>query len=647
MATQPCQVSESETPLRIEMLGGLRVRCSGQTITRFRTQKAGALLAYLAYFRERAHSREVLIDLLWSEADLDTGRHNLSMALSFLRQALDPLLAPLSSSPEDSFLVADRQVVGLNSAIASTDVADFERGLRLAGKAQGEECRECLAAAVNLYTGELLPGHYEDWIFPEQQRLDELYFQATHQLLTHLQAVGDLEGALEIAHRALSANRLREEAYQEVIRLYAAAGQPAAALRHYRELERILKEELDTAPSPTTLALIARLHSAPASQEQQLSSVPLSPANAAVIVATRESVLPPGQEMLPRSEQLEPVGGAVPLGSKFYITRATDSEFRAALARGDSILVMKGPRQVGKTSLLARGLQQAREAGAQVVLSNFQVLSAADLESSEALLLALAEMLADQLDREETPGQNWNPQISPNLNFQRYLRRRILSTLSTPLVWAMDEADRIFSCAFASEVFGLFRTFHDERVFEPGGPWSRLTLAIVCSTEAHLFIADPNQSPFNVGTRLTLEDFTLEQVADLNRRYGMPIPDDAGLTRYHRLVGGHPYLTRCGLHAMVAHGTSLVALEVRATGEDWIFGQHLRRIRSLLNHDTELRQAVKQVVMDGPGLSAAISEAAFYRLRSAGILSGDAPEDARPRCELYAAYLRRHFASDV
>ena len=52
---------------------------------------------------------------------------------------------------------------------------------------------------------------------------------------------------------------------------------------------------------------------------------------------------------------LEPVGGAVPLDSEFYIERGADAEFHEAIARGDSIVLVKGARQVGKTSLLARG----------------------------------------------------------------------------------------------------------------------------------------------------------------------------------------------------------------------------------------------------------------------------------------------------
>src|SRR5262245_3048137 len=225
--------------------------------------------------------------------------------------------------------------------------------------------------------------------------------------------------------------------------------------------------------------------------------------------------------------RLEPVGGAVPLDSEFYIVRPADEEFRAAIARGDSIVLVKGARQVGKTSLLARGLQQARQAGAKVVLTDFQNLSAAYLESIEKLMLALAKSFADQLDLDVYPNQIWDADLSPGINLERYLRRGVLQQTAAPIVWGLDEVDRLFTCDFGSEVFGLFRSWHNKRALDPEGPWRRLTLAIAYATEAHLFITDLNQSPFNVGTRLALEDFGFEQVAELNRRYGSPLGDQA------------------------------------------------------------------------------------------------------------------------
>ena len=73
--------------------------------------------------------------------------------------------------------------------------------------------------------------------------------------------------------------------------------------------------------------------------------------------------------------RLEAEGGAVPLQSRFYVERETDGQFRTAIARRDSIVLVKGARQIGKTSLLARGLDEARQSGAKVVLTDFQTLS--------------------------------------------------------------------------------------------------------------------------------------------------------------------------------------------------------------------------------------------------------------------------------
>jgi serine/threonine protein kinase len=334
--------------------------------------------------------------------------------------------------------------------------------------------------------------------------------------------------------------------------------------------------------------------------------------------------------------RLEPVGGAMPLDSKFYILRGADEEFRAAIARQDSIVLIKGARQVGKTSLLARGLQQARAAGAKVVLTDLQKLNASDLASAEAFYLALADLIADQLGLDVAPDAVWNARRGPSINFERYIRREALGKISTPLAWGLDEVDRLFTCSFGSEVFGLFRSWHNERSLDPAGPWQRLTMAIAYATEAHLFITDMNQSPFNVGTRLTLEDFTCSQVADLNERYGSPLKDEAEVARYYKLVNGHPYLARCGLQEMVVRRRDLAALEAIADREDGPFGDHLRRIIASLEQDPALREVARGILQ-----GQTCPTEGFYRLRSAGLFAGDSARDVRPRCQLYATYLEK------
>ena len=52
-----------DTLWRIQLLGGLRAEGPERVITRFRTQKTAALLAYLAFYRDSSHPRDVLIEI--------------------------------------------------------------------------------------------------------------------------------------------------------------------------------------------------------------------------------------------------------------------------------------------------------------------------------------------------------------------------------------------------------------------------------------------------------------------------------------------------------------------------------------------------------------------------------------------------------
>jgi hypothetical protein len=259
------------------------------------------------------------------------------------------------------------------------------------------------------------------------------------------------------------------------------------------------------------------------------------------------------------------------------------------------------------------------------------------LESREALYRTLMGELADQLDLDVPPEQVWNASRAANTNLDRYLRREILGSLERPLVWTLDEVDRLFACEFRNEVFALFRSWHDRRAMDPTGSWSRLTLALSYTTEAHLFITDLNQSPFNVGTRLSLEDFTPAQVADLNARYGGPLKSDAQVDRFHSLVGGHPYLVRRGLDAMVAAGLDIDRVEAEADREDGIYGSHLHQLYRSVVQDPDLTDLLR-AVLRGNVLS---SEVGFYRLFSAGILAAGFDHQPRLRCHVYETYLAR------
>src|SRR5262249_24033845 len=79
------------------------------------------------------------------------------------------------------------------------------------------------------------------------------------RLIALLEESGDFQSALGHARHAVRAEPLREEAHERLMRLLVAVGQPGAALRQYKEWERLLVEQLSMEPSASLRALAREL----------------------------------------------------------------------------------------------------------------------------------------------------------------------------------------------------------------------------------------------------------------------------------------------------------------------------------------------------------------------------------------------------
>jgi DNA-binding SARP family transcriptional activator len=239
---------------RIDLLGELRVSGQDRAITRFRTRKAAALLAYLAYYGDRAHSRLPLAEMLWPERELDSAPANLRVALSSLHRQLEP-----PGVPAGTVLIADRafRAAQPGGGGHGRKRASSRRCRPPCGPRTGRNGSATLLPRSPPDLGELLPGLLEPWVLPERQRLAEAFHRAASLLIRDLEAEGDLPGALEIARRAASTDPLREGSHQLLIRLLLAAGREDAALAAYHDLEQLLAAELGTTPLAEIQALLA------------------------------------------------------------------------------------------------------------------------------------------------------------------------------------------------------------------------------------------------------------------------------------------------------------------------------------------------------------------------------------------------------
>lgn len=337
-----------------------------------------------------------------------------------------------------------------------------------------------------------------------------------------------------------------------------------------------------------------------------------------------------------QSIAIETTVGAIPPSSRFYCVRDADKEFHTAIARRDATILLSGSRQVGKSSLLVRGVKQGMQDGARVVVTDFQSLDEESLQTKLGLFQALAGQLYDTLSPAIPPEEHWNARRADNDNFSSYLKNIILPADQPPLIWFMDEVDRLFDCEYRNNVFGLFRSWHNARsVPGPNNPFTRLMLVMSYSTEARLFITNLNQSPFNVGTKIELKDFTRQQVQDLCLRHNLEL-SAADLDRLMALVGGHPYLVRQCLYECTVKQHKIGDLERAAHSELGLFHSHLERIYAPVAGEGGLRIALIALLNGASGMA----WESFVRLRAGGIVVGS-PAAAHMRCGLYDAFFRR------
>ena len=225
---------------------------------RFPSKRAKDLLSYLLLNRDTLHPRYHLAGLFWSDLDDRQARRSLNTALWRLNQVLaEP------GRRDHPYLRVDAETIGFNTASDfRLDVAEFESYCMLArevGDQSAEKQANLYRRAVGLYGGNLLVDCYEDWCGMERERLAHLHHVALSHLVSFHWGRSEYEEAIDYGLQTLALDALREESHRDLIGLYLASGQPAAALRQYRTCEETLHRELAVDPLPETQALLPRI----------------------------------------------------------------------------------------------------------------------------------------------------------------------------------------------------------------------------------------------------------------------------------------------------------------------------------------------------------------------------------------------------
>lgn len=337
----------------------------------------------------------------------------------------------------------------------------------------------------------------------------------------------------------------------------------------------------------------------------------------------------------PRVLEIAMERGAMRGDSPFYVRRPADDEMGLQLKRRGSTTIVKGARQMGKSSLLVRAAAQASSLECKVCYIDFQRMDEVRLADLDGLLLYLMSRLARDLNTPRKPKEFWDENLGPKDSATEFIEYAVLADTEKLVVLLLDEADRVFKCGYRNDFFALLRFWTNRRATSPH--WERFNLVVAHATDPVLWIDDINQSPFNVGHPVVLGDFDTSQFRDLSRRYGVAL-SDAESGRLQHLIGGHPYLTRQSLFLLATAKITLEELERAATRLDGPFSDHLRRLTGILAQREPLRRATLQILQG----KSCEDEHSFQRLFTAGLVVGESRQEARMRCGLYEHFFRTH-----
>lgn len=344
----------------------------------------------------------------------------------------------------------------------------------------------------------------------------------------------------------------------------------------------------------------------------------------------------PPQQQQQQQFQLEEPEGQIELGSHFYIQRPPiEKDCLATMLRAGSLIRIKAPRQMGKSSLLSRTLAFAKHKGYQVAHLYFQQADSAIFDDLDLFLQWFCASIASELDLDDNLEPYWQGVLGSKNKCTKYFQRYLLTATEYPLVLGLDEVDLIFQYPkIASDFFGLLRAWHEKAKNED--VWKKLRLVIVHSKEVYIPL-NINQSPFNVGLPIELPELNLSQIADLVLRHQLDW-QPTQVKQLMLLTGGHPYLVRQALYQIARGRMNWDTLLQLAPTEGGIYGDHLRRQLGNLKEDPELLEAYKELVQSDRPLQ--LDSQISFKLRSIGLVKF-VGNQVVPMCNLYYQYFQQ------
>jgi hypothetical protein len=245
------------------------------------------------------------------------------------------------------------------------------------------------------------------------------------------------------------------------------------------------------------------------------------------------------------NEDFYVVGGTMLPDSPSYIEREADQELYKHIKVGDFCYIFTS-RQMGKSSLMARTAKRLRGEGTYTVILDLTMIGAEKAKkSSDSWYYGIAHQILKQLGLKPDLHDWWKSRgnLSSLQRLTEFLKDMVLGNIPGKVVIFVDEIDTTISLPFTDDFFAAIRACYNFRATDP--EYSRLSFVLLGVASPSQLIKDTRRTPFNIGYRINLTDFTFEEARPLARYLCLDKSTrEKALKRILYWTGGHPYLTQ-------------------------------------------------------------------------------------------------------
>ena len=249
------------------------------------------------------------------------------------------------------------------------------------------------------------------------------------------------------------------------------------------------------------------------------------------------------------STRIFTVGGTVQAGGGLYIPRVADEELIELCRKGIFAYVLT-PRQMGKSSLMVRTANQLGTEGTRTVIIDLTQIGVE--VSAEEWYGGILAIIEDRLELDADVFDWWesHKDLSVTQRLSTFFEEVVLAHTDGKVVIFIDEIDTTLGIPFTDDFFAAIRFIYNARAVTPA--FNRLSFVLIGVATPGDLINDAKRTPFNIGTRVDLTDFSLDEARPFAAGLGLPEKLASSVLEWTlKWTSGHPYLTQRLCRAVV------------------------------------------------------------------------------------------------